>query len=284
VSRSIYLTGATGFLGGHIHRQLGEAGFDVVRIGRRDAEVNADLLRGGPSWTGKTAGALVHCAGVMRADAGSAVESASMTVHLLRDLPEDVRRVVLVSSAYVYGWAKEPVREDAPPAPEDVYGETKLAIEGLFRAHCRGAGRALVILRPCAIYGEGEPHGKAVTRFVADVRAGRPIVLRGDVSRQRDYIHVDDAARAVLASLSVNVEPGEARVYNVCTGTSWSAIELARIIARVRPELVGPLPEHAGEPLGHRFDPTRAAEELGFRAQKTLDRYLLSCLRPNDPA
>ena len=277
----IVMTGASGFLGSHVHELFVRTGDSVHRIGRHAADTEVDLLRGEPPWDRiPPADVLVHCAGVMAGDAASVHASATMGLNVLRSLPGNVTRVVLVSSAYVHAPSITNVTEDVPPKPSDVYGHTKVMVEALFRAACKATARALVILRPCAIYGPGDPHQKAITKFIADAHAGKPPALSGPIHSARDYVHVDDAARAVCmaGAAELSASTAEARVFNVCTGTAWSAAEIARMIGELRPGLRAPIDAAPQDPLGYRFDPTRAARDLGFRAEIDLRSALSSLL------
>lgn len=280
----VALTGASGFLGSRVHRLLVASGVDVRRIGRRDAEATVDLVRASPRW-GDLAlapdlaepSALVHCAGIMAVDAASVLDSAKMAVHLLTDLPASVRRLVLVSSAYVYAPSVTNVTEDEPARPGDVYGHAKSMVESLFQGVARATGRELVVLRPCAIYGPDDPNQKVITRFVADAKRNVPPTLAGRVSFQRDYVHVDDAAACVAAALRAKIGD-EPRIFNVCTGKAWSAVEVARLLGELVPSLRVETEAASAEPIGYRFDPTRAAAELGFVAKLDLRSALSSLL------
>jgi nucleoside-diphosphate-sugar epimerase len=281
---SIAMTGASGFLGSHVVPLLRGQHRAVHVLGRRPPadrpdSPSTDLLAGEPDWArfaSPPPEALVHCAGIMGVDEASVLGSAAMALHVLKGLPRSVRRVVLVSSAYVNAPSTVPVREDDLPRPTDVYGHTKLMVEELFRAHAKATHRELVILRPCAIYGPGDPNRKAITIFIADARASKRPTLVGAVTSPRDYVHVRDAARAIVLALDVDLaaighdDERGVRVYNVCTGGTWSALDLARLIGQLRPDLGAPDDARPNDAVGFRFDPSRATRELGFTATTDL--------------
>ena len=274
----IAMTGASGFLGARVHELLVASGHSVHRVGRRNAEVRVDLVQHEPAWDRiESPTTLLHCAGIMAADGASVLDSARMAVNLLSKLPSSVRRLILVSSAYVYPPSTTNVTEGEPPKPANAYGHGKLMVESLFQGVARATDRSLVILRPCAIYGPGDPNQKAITKLAADARRGVAPTLTGQIAFQRDYIHVLDAARCVRAATE-SALTDELRIFNVCTGSARSALELARLICELRPEL--PLPIEAQEPeaVGYRFDPTRAARELGFKAEIDLRSGVASVL------
>jgi nucleoside-diphosphate-sugar epimerase len=267
MSASIAMTGASGFLGAHVHRMLVASGQSVVRLGRRNADVTADLLRHEPAWD-RIGGpsTLLHCAGIMAADASSVIDSARMAVNLLSSLPSSIRRLVLVSSAYVYPPSETNVTEDEPAKPSNPYGHAKVMVESLFQGVAQATGRELVILRPCAIYGPGDPNQKAITRFVAAARSGAVPTLKGDITFQRDYIHVKDVARCVGTAINAPL-PRAVCIVNVCTGSAWSAVELAALIGELKPDAKWQIEAQEPDVIGYRFDPARAIRELGFKAE-----------------
>jgi len=283
----IAMTGASGYLGAHVFELLKKRGA-VHRFGRRgDAESNVDLVRSEPPWEEMPekapATVLLHSAGIMSVDAQAATDSAKMAANLLASLPASVRRFVLVSSAYVHAPSTKVITENDAPRPGDVYGNTKLMVEAMFEAVARATNRSLIILRPCAIYGPNDPHQKAITKFVAGAKKNEAPTLKGAVSFARDYIHIDDAARAVVCALDLPepepTAPPGVHVFNVCTGTAWTAIDVARLIGEVRPGArPEPLPTTPPDEIGYRFDPTRATRELGFTAKIDLPIALRSML------
>lgn len=260
----VVVTGAGGYLGGRVAADLAARAHRVERFGRAEGQ---DLLAGPPRWSGGDV--LVHAAGVMSATPLVAVDTVRMAVNLLSNVPDSIRRLVLVSSAYVYAPSDVPATELTPPAPQDPYGHAKLAVEELFAGFASATGRALVVLRPCAIVGPGEPHGKAVTKFAANARRGVAPTLGGPVRFARDYVHVADAARAVALAAEREVTG----TFNVCTGAAWSAEEVAAMVMELVPALPKIVPS-APLPAGYRFDPERAARELDFRAAYDLRRVL----------
>jgi len=279
VTSTVLLTGASGYLGGAVRRRLVERGDEVVALGRRDAEVRVDLQVETVSWAlvRRESRVLVHCAGVMANDAAAVVDTVKIAANLLAELPAHVTRLVLVSSAYVYAPSSRGMTEDDAPAPVDAYGFAKVSVEALFEGVAKASGRSLTILRPSAIFGPNDPNRKAVTRFVADARRGVAPTLVGDVTFPRDYVHIDDAARAVVAAIDVE-PPVPVRTYNVCTGRSWSPVELARLIGELCPAARIDHPPMAEGPVGYRFDPGRAARELGWTSRIDMRTAIASLL------
>lgn len=121
-------------------------------------------------------------------------------------------------------------REDDPPAPTSVYGQTKVEGEALLVAG--GAGAAPVaIVRPQNVIGAGQalhnPYTGVLAAFLARLKEGRPILVYGDGSATRDFVHVSDVAALVEALLTDPPNAGAPLVVNCGTGERTSLSELA---------------------------------------------------------
>jgi UDP-glucose 4-epimerase len=217
------------------------------------------------------------------------------TLSLLRAMAaHDVRRLVFSSSATVYGDnAPVPYREDHEPlAAASPYGRTKVLNEHLLRdVATAGAGLKVALLRyfnpvgahPSGTMGE-DPQGvpNNLMPFIAQVAVGRRDRLRvfgddyptADGTCERDYIHVEDLAAghvAALEHLDAMVEP--VRAFNLGSGRGTSVLELLRAFERavgreIPYEVVG---RRAGDLPAYWADPSRAADELGWRTTRTID-------------
>ena len=185
-----------------------------------------------------------------------------------------VRRVVLASSAAVYGdHATLPLHEDLPPRALSPYAASKVANEALAQAYTH-MGLPTVALRFFNVYGPRQradsPYAAAVPIFVERLRAGRAPVVYGDGLQTRDFVFVRDVAAALMAAADASQAPG--RAYNVCTGRAVSVLDLLAELYRFFPH--APDPEFARPRAGdirHSVgDPDRAARDLGFRAATSL--------------
>ncbi len=179
--------------------------------------------------------------------------------------------VVYASSAAVYGNARElPAHEDILPMPVNAYGADKAACELHAGAIARAAGASITGLRFFNVYGPGQNpnsvYSGVVSVFCERLMKGAPVKIYGDGKQTRDFIHVLDVVQAMLETM--RIAPAGARVYNVCTGKSVSVLALAELVA----ELTGAVPQIRFQPardgdIMHSIgDPSRAADELNFRA------------------
>ena len=144
--------------------------------------------------------------------------------------------VVYASSAAVYGdSATVPIGEDAERRPLSAYGADKYACE----LHARVAGHVHAIpatgLRFFNVYGPRQdprsPYSGVISIFCERVARGAPVEVFGDGEQTRDFVFVADVVAALLGAMR---QPSlEAPVFNVCTGTPTSVLDLARVIAEL---------------------------------------------------
>jgi UDP-glucuronate 4-epimerase len=131
-------------------------------------------------------------------------------------------------------------------------------------------------LRFFTVYGPRQRPEMAITRFARALLAGKPITMFGDGSMRRDFTHVDDIVRGVLAT--VEGAPPGFRAYNLGSGAPVDLQTLVRDLG----EIVGTRPriERAAVPLGDVdatfADITRARTELGWEPRIPLREGLKS--------
>ena len=168
--------------------------------------------------------------------------------------------LVQVSTDEVYGSIVEGAfTEDSPLQPNNPYSATKAAGDLLCRSFHRTHGIDVRLFRGPNAYGPRQHAEKAIPTFTAAALKGNPLPLYGDGSNRREWLYVEDFARAIL-TVGEKGEPGG--VYNGGGGEEVANIDLARSICR----LTG-----AGESLielvedrpGHDFRYSMLWERLG---------------------
>lgn len=311
----VLVTGGAGFIGSHI--------VDAVRAAGHEAFVLDDLSSG--SRGNLPADVPVHeldvrdAAGVkqvfdaVRPDYVShqaAQMSVSRSVReprfdaevnvlgLLNILTESkrcgVQRLTFASSGgALYGDVHTPAGEDHPAAPISPYGITKWVGERYLEFFAQYEGLTSVALRYANVYGPRQnPHGEAgvVAVFSTRMLTGEPSRINGDGKYVRDYVYVEDVARANLAALTCPV-PGPFSAYNIGTAVGTDVNQLAGCIrteseailqagnslARVAAPDYGPA--RAGDLRSSLVDPARAAQALGWRPQVALPEGLRRTVR-----
>ena len=205
----------------------------------------------------------------------------------------DVRNLVFSSSATVYGdRAPVPYQEDYEPLDAaSPYGRTMVMSEHVLADVARAGELKVALLRyfnpvgahPSGTIGE-DPQGvpNNLMPFIAQVAVGRRDKLSifggdyptADGTCERDYIHVDDLAAGHVAALeALPTREASVRAYNLGGGKGTSVLEMLRAFERAAQrelpfEIVG---RREGDLPAYWADPSRAAEELGWRATRTVD-------------
>ena len=192
-------------------------------------------------------------------------------------------RFVLSSTAALYGTPdRVPIPENAPLRPESVYGESKYLIERMLAWLARTAGLGYAALRYFNAAGASEAHGEDhrpeshLIPLVLQVAQGRrnEISVFGsdydtpDGTAIRDYVHVEDLARAHVAAVEA-IRPGEGDAFNVGTGRGYSVREVIEVCRRVtgHPIPAREAPRRAGDPPRLVADAGRIGRALAWRAQ-----------------
>jgi dTDP-L-rhamnose 4-epimerase len=167
----------------------------------------------------------------------------------------------------------EPVPEDTPADPRNVYAATKVHQEHLSFAYGRAAAVPVVALRYHNVYGprmpRDTPYAGVASVFRTALDSGRAPRVCEDGLQRRDFVHVRDVARAnVLALTADRLLSG---AFNVATGEPHTVGEMAAALsAESGPDAPRPVVTGVVRPgdVRHVFaSPDRAAARLGFRAE-----------------
>jgi UDP-glucose 4-epimerase len=144
----------------------------------------------------------------------------------------DVRRVVLSSSAAVYGNPETlPVTENTPLDPLSPYAASKVGAEMYSRAYEAAYGIESVIFRYFNVYGPRQAFSEysgVVSIFANQARKGEPIYIDGDGRQTRSFIHVEDVVRGT--ELGGRIEAAAGETINLSATDSVSILELASLI------------------------------------------------------
>jgi UDP-glucose 4-epimerase len=180
-------------------------------------------------------------------------------------------RVVFVSSAAVYGEGQRmPMDESHPLEPVSPYGVSKLAAEHYVRVYARMHGIDGLSVRPFSLYGPRQ-RKLVVHDLLSRILDGEdPLVVAGSPEVTRDFVFVEDAARA-LAVLARNA-PARGEAYNLASGEPVSLGTLVEELAAAAgrsPEVRFTDKLRPGDPLRWDGDPSAAAA-LGVELQTTL--------------
>lgn len=274
----VAVVGAGGFLGSAIMQAMADAG--VAAVGYTldhpmfvDGVVNAEALG---------VRSVVWCAS--RINPRLAVEQPHLIEEDRADLDVALARlsrwerpprlIIFSSGGTVYGPpARPPYLEDPDPAPVNAYGSAKLMIE----RQVRESGLDSVALRVSNAYGPGQrpaPGQGVLAHWMEAVMNRDPVHVFGDSSATRDYVFVDDIARAVVAAHRIDFAPS---IVNVGSGAATSLDELLAALAAVVHPLQFDVVRHSARNTDtehNTLDVTLGRDALGWEAIVTLDQGL----------
>lgn len=215
------------------------------------------------------------------------------SIHLLELARKyEVKRFVYISTGgAVYG---EPVYlpcdEEHPIQPLCPYGASKHTVEHYLYMYHVNYGLKYTVIRYPNVYGpRQDPHGEAgvVAIFTGLMLSGKPVVINGDGEQVRDFVYVEDCARANLLALTTS---GDASIYNLGSGQGYSVNQVFEALKAVTEY---PLePDHGPAKLGETrriyLDASKARLELGWQPEvslmdglsRTVDYFRVAELQP----
>ncbi|OMI39733.1 UDP-glucose 4-epimerase GalE [Streptomyces sparsogenes] len=295
------VTGGAGYVGSVVAAHLLQAGhrvtvLDDLSTGHREgvpegAEFIEGRIQDAAKWLDPSYDGVLHFAAFSQVGESVVnpekywVNNVGGTTELLAAMREaGVRTLVFSSTAATYGEPERvPITEDAPTAPTNPYGASKLAVDHMISGECAAHGLAAVSLRYFNVagaygaYGERHDPESHLIPLVLQVAQGRreAISVYGDDyptpdgTCVRDYIHVADLAEAHLLALGAAAE-GEHLICNLGNGNGFSVRE---VIETVRQVTGHPIPEviadrRGGDPAVLVASAERARERLGWRPSR----------------
>jgi UDP-glucose 4-epimerase len=292
------VTGGAGFIGSHVVRGLLSRGdqvtvLDDLSTGSRDNLADGDVqLVVGDVRDPQAVSAAMHGADLVFHHAAliSVAESmgdpracyetnltGSINVLWAAHLA-GAKRVVLASSAAVYGESNAPVSEADPLNPISPYAASKVAMEAAGQLFAGAYGLPTVSLRYFNVYGPRQradsPYAAVIPIFIEQMLAGEPVTIHGDGQQSRDFVFVEDVVRANL--LAADLPAAEAGVFNVAGGSSVSVEQLAQTLRGLIPGTPEPKrgPSRPGDIRFSASDLRRSSQALGYRPATGLERGL----------
>jgi UDP-glucose 4-epimerase len=190
----------------------------------------------------------------------------------------DVSRVVLASSAAVYGDSDSTIDERVNTNPLSPYASSKLAMEQAAQLFATTFHLPTLSLRCFNVYGPRQsphsPYAAVIPIFIHEMLEGRPPTIHGDGKQTRDFVHVEDVVQAFI--LATQLEKAHGDVFNIGGGISISILDLARTLQQIIPNSLDPIyaPPRLGDIRFSEADITRAQSALGFRPAIDLKKGL----------
>jgi UDP-glucose 4-epimerase len=197
---------------------------------------------------------------------------------LLQASQAGVRRVVLASSAAVYGDSESIVAENYPLNPLSPYAASKLAMEQAAKLFSQSFNLETICPRFFNAYGPRQssdsPYAAAIPKFIQVMSAGEPAIIHGDGQQTRDFVYVKDIVEALL--LAADGDSIGGRVFNIAGGNAVPINDLVEILQGFFPEAPDPVfgPPRQGDLLFSEADISLAERALGYRPRIDLQEGL----------
>jgi UDP-glucuronate 4-epimerase len=304
VTQHVLVTGGAGFIGSQLCRLLLEGGHRVTAVdcfdgyydpalkraaldplqgNERFALAELDVLRRGQL---ERAAAGVDAIAHLAARPGVRSSFAEPGVHVALNVGgtaavleagalAGVRRFVVASSSSVYGESVPPFREDAAPLrPLSPYGVSKRAAELVCADAAQRLGVSVAVLRLFSVYGPRQRPDQALMRFVHRLADGGLLERYGNPRSARDYTHVEDAARGILAALEwTEHDSGACETFNLGSGRPVELGELIELLGTAvgRRPRVRPRPAQRGDARVTHADIGKARAVLGYHPQVAIE-------------
>ena len=300
----VLVTGGAGYIGSHVVRQLAEAGHDIVvfdnlSTGYRWAVTAGELVVGDLAdeeaieylFSQHRFEAVLHFAAniVVPESVANPLKYYSNNTRNTLNLLKAVERhqvpyMVFSSTAAVYGMPDETVlTEDLPLAPINPYGASKMMSERMIMDLATASELNYVILRyfnvaganPDGLLGQATPEAthliKVASECVTGQRDGMSVFGTDYETRDgtciRDYIHVEDLAKAHVMALEYMAGGGESQVLNCGYGRGFTVREVIDVV-KSESGVDFPVQEtgrRAGDPAALMADNTRIKDVLGWQ-------------------
>ena len=273
--KSVLVTGADGFLGHHILRNLTGHGFDVLPKRRTDGDVTRST-----TWDKFPASDfLVHLAGLTFVPASwenptEFVQSNSVSTSHALDFCRKNKTKMIFLSTYLYSSKlSTPIKETDEIDPANPYALSKFLGEQLCSFYAKQFGVEVIILRPFNVFGSGQNSRFLIPSIISQATKSDEIIVLY-IRPARDYVFIEDLVDAVHKSITADLRFG---IINVGTGVA-STVEqlifsLADVIGRELTIMSSNL-ERFGEISSTQADISQAKLLLGWQPKWSLSQGL----------
>ena len=272
---SILVTGANGFLGRHVVRDLLRRGFKVEAKSRADGDV-CDV----ETWKKFPApDCVIHLAGSTFVpdswdDPSKFLQNNTLGTSLALDFCRNHKAKFVFFSTYMYSReAVMPVSENSKLRPSNPYSLSKFFGENICRFYSEHFGVKVVIFRPFNVYGLGQSEKFLIPSIIRQARLSDVIEVQ-DTKPSRDYVYVEDLLAALNCAITTDIE---LEVMNIGTGRSYSVLELIEtlgIVSNRKFKIRSAMIERQSEIMHTQADNSRAREILNWEPEWSLQSGL----------
>jgi nucleoside-diphosphate-sugar epimerase len=249
---TVLITGAGGFIGGHLIAALKNLGANIIGIDRKPstgihgADVsNADQVHQIFKLSSinycKTIEYVFHLAGQKSASLAKENPSETLSTSFIGNLNilesarriGTVKKVILISSLAVYGLdedgSNEILKESHSLENDSIYSATKISTEAVGLAYSKDFGIPVSIARLANVYGPLQSPAAVIPSLIAQMKSGETITM-GNTAPIRDFIHVQDVVDALLHLAATESSSGN--VFNVSTAQGTSIKKVTEILMK----------------------------------------------------
>jgi UDP-glucose 4-epimerase len=242
----VLITGGSGFIGRATARLFCENGFEVRILDLNDFPDPLDLdyvqgdIRDIDICKRSVSGCsrVIHLAAMSRSAPSTdewrdclSTNIDGTTNVLEAALTEGVHSFVYAGSSTFYGNQLGPQTPSMAPDLLNFYGLSKYVGEEIVRRFSNDFGLRATVLRYFNVYGPGQPtvgpYGLVMGIFLSAKKAKSPVVIHGNGLQSRDFVFVEDVARANLIASGIEMS---GKTFNIGSGTKTSILELARLL------------------------------------------------------
>jgi len=290
------VTGGAGFVGSHLVKLLVEEGHEITVIDNLDKGKKENLasvinkikfqkmdIRDYESMKKilKNVDGVFHQAAltIVQDSFTRPEEYFDVNVHgtenIFKLANENKFKVVYASSSSVYGHKqKMPIEENMERKPINPYGQTKLECEYLFEKYSK-LGGSIIGLRYFNIFGKGQTieYAGVITKFIERLKEGKAPIIFGKGSQIRDFISVNDIAKANLMAMNCNESN---LLVNIGSGKAISILELANMMIKIAGTELNPTFTKSlqGDIEKSHADISLAKKSFGWKPEITLQEWL----------
>lgn len=296
----LLITGGAGFIGSAFVRMICREGFEIINLDKLTYAGNLENLAPVASYAWyrfvhgdicdralvnalfaeEKPDAVVHFAAESHVDRSILSPDAFFETNLRGTFTlleaarkHGIGRFCHVSTDEVYGSIAAPAEadEDFPLAPNSPYSASKAGSDLLVRAYSRTYGVPAVITRSSNNYGPYQFPEKLIPLMILNAMADAPLPVYGDGLQVRDWLHVDDHCRAILAVLRRG-RTGE--IYNVGGSRSLANLEVVRAVLRAagKPEsLIQYVVDRPGHDRRYALNSEKLGSETGWRPEVSFE-------------
>ena len=295
----IFITGGAGFIGIHLCKKLLELNHDVTVydnfsnsleenfisiIKQKVTLISGDILDYSKLVTSmKNHNIVIHLAA--KISVPESIKNPKLTFDvnvngtqnvLNACLQNDITKIIAASTAAVYQNTSTKIilDEASPVEPQSPYGESKLEMENKIIDFASIHNIDATILRLFNVFGIGQSleYAGVITKFKENIQNNFSLVIFGDGTVTRDFVHVDDIVDAIILATSHSKNS----IYNIASGTSTSISNLAETMIAISGKDIEIIyqPSRSGDIMFSATDISLAKETLKFIPKISLKRGL----------